>query len=140
MASQATEDDAVAVAEAQELSCVAMGLRSIHPVPDLRSHSDVTRLCLHANQLSSLEGLHALTALRELVVSCNPLPAVGQSLSALANLRVFDATSCRLQTADGFGTLTNLQQLVRHNSCMADVPQTCCLADCSRNTTSQLAL
>jgi Leucine-rich repeat (LRR) protein len=103
---------------AQDVSCLAMGLRSIQTVLELNlvgagALSNLTRLCLHANSISSLDGLDILTSLRELLVSCNPLSTTGQSLSTLVNLRVFDATSCRLHNADGFACLTNLQHLVR---------------------------
>ena len=103
---------------AQDVSCLAMGLRSIQTVLELesvgaRASSSLTRLCLHANAISSLDGLQGLTSLRELLVSCNPLSTTGQSLSTLVNLRLFDATSCQLQNADGFASLINLQHLVR---------------------------
>lgn len=113
----AQQDDEAAT-HVQDVSCVAMGLRSIQTVLDLESigakaPSRLTRLCLHANFISSLEGLQGLTSLRELLVSCNPLSTTGQNLSTLVSLRLFDATSCRLQQADGFACLTNLQHLVR---------------------------
>ena len=78
---------------AQDVSCLAMGLRSIQTVLELesvgaRGTSSFTRLCLHANAISSLDGLQGLTSLRELLVSCNPLSTTGQSLSTLVNLRL----------------------------------------------------
>lgn len=104
---------------AQDVSCLAMGLRSIETVLELESigttaPSRLTRLCLHANSIGSLDGLHVLTSLRELLVSCNPLPTLGRSLSTLVNLRMIDATSCKLQDVDGLSCLSNLQHLVRN--------------------------
>ena len=112
------QQDDEAPPHAQDVSCLAMGLRSMQTVLELesvkaRAPSRLTRLCLHANSICSLDGLQVLTSLRELLVSCNPLLATGQSLSTLVNLRLFDATSCQLQNADGFASLTNLQHLVR---------------------------
>jgi hypothetical protein len=112
------QQDDEAPTHAQDVSCLAMGLRSMQTVLELesigaRAPSTLTRLCLHANSITSLDGLQVLTSLRELLVSCNPLSTTGHSLSALAHLRLFDATSCHLQNADGFASLTNLQHLVR---------------------------
>lgn len=100
------------ISEVHQMSCVAMGLPSISSVPNLSACTNLVRLCLHGNRLSSLEGLSSLAALRELVLSCNAVSALGQSLSALTNLRKLDLTSNALTTADGFGCLDSLQYLV----------------------------
>lgn len=118
-AQQGGQEDDEAPQYARDVSCLAMGLRSIQTVLELDpvgvvAPCKLTRLCLHANAISSLDGLQVLTSLRELLVSCNPLSTIGQSLSTLVHLRVFDATSCRLQNADGFACLTDLQHLVRY--------------------------
>lgn len=99
--------------EGRRYSCAAMGLVSIASVPDLAMIKDLRRLCLHGNRLSSLEGLSHLTALRELVLSSNAVPAIGGTLSGLASLRTLDLTSNLLTAAEGLSGLSALQHLVR---------------------------
>ena len=111
------QHDNEAKQKGQQLSCVAMGLLSIASVPDLESIQHLTKLCLHGNRLSSLEGLGHLTALRELVLSSNALPALGRGLSGLLNLRTLDLTSNALTNVEGLGGLTALQHLVRLCPC-----------------------
>ncbi len=106
-------DEDAASDNGRHLSCVAMGLASIALVPGLAEILDLRTLNLHGNRLSSLEGLGLLTALQELVLSSNALPAIGCSLSGLTNLRCLDLTSNNLTAVDGLSGLAALQHLVR---------------------------
>ncbi len=80
-------DEEQAEQDPERLSRIGLGLTSLTALPELASATNLQSLCLHGNQLTSLSGLHRLSALTELNASSNALPAVGDALHALTNLR-----------------------------------------------------
>ena len=71
----------------ERLSRIGLGLANLAALPELSSATTLQSLCLHGNQLTSLSGLCRLSALTELNASSNALPAVGDALCGLTNLR-----------------------------------------------------
>jgi len=71
----------------ERLSRIGLGLTCLSALPELASATNLQSLCLHGNQLTSLSGLHRLSALTELNASSNALPAVGVALHALTKLQ-----------------------------------------------------
>ena len=79
--------DEEAEQDPERLSRIGLGLTCLSALPELASATKLQSLCLHGNQLTSLSGLHRLSALTELNASSNALLAVGDALQALTNLR-----------------------------------------------------
>ena len=71
----------------ERLSRIGLGLTCLSALPELASATSLQSLCLHGNQLTSLDGLQQLSALTELNASSNALLAVGDALHPLTNLR-----------------------------------------------------
>lgn len=96
----------------QHISYVAMGLQTVPQLPTGVSANLIQRLCLHGNQICSLDGIGGFSALRELVLSSNALSSLGTELAGLQQLRALDVTSNCLTAADGLKGLTSLRRLV----------------------------
>jgi Leucine-rich repeat (LRR) protein len=79
-------NDDVACAS-ERLSRIGLGLTCLAALPELVFATSLQSLCLHGNQLTSLGGLQQLSALTELNVSSNALPALDDALCKLTNLR-----------------------------------------------------
>lgn len=106
-------DDALSLQDHQQLSRVAEGITSIESVPKLVTARGLQSLCLHGNSITRIAGLTHLTALQELVLSCNAISSIGNGLRSLQQLQKLDLTSNRLTSTDGLVQLMALRHLVR---------------------------
>ena len=79
----------------ERLSRIGLGLTCLAALPELASATSLRSLCLHGNQLTSLDGLQRLSPLTELNVSSNALPALGNALCSLTNLRCAALFPCQ---------------------------------------------
>ncbi|GMH35963.1 hypothetical protein BSKO_03831 [Bryopsis sp. KO-2023] len=100
----------------QRLSRVGEGLSSLSRVTgDLVFSVRLTSINLHANNISRIDGLDSLIALRELNLSSNCVTSLS-GLPVLPNLRVLNLASNRIRNLDGLQKLVKLEKLnLAHN-------------------------
>ena len=92
------------------VSRIGAGLTSLSKVVSELKGQDLHTLCLHANSISRIEGLHMLRNLRDLNLSSNHISQMDglQTLTALTKLNL---ASNRLTRVDSLHHLVSLQSL-----------------------------
>ncbi len=93
------------------VSRIGEGLISCLDVPELRSLKSLACLCLHGNNISTIEGLQHLEGLQDLNLSSNCISSLGNSLCGITTLTSINLASNRLQDAAGLEGLVNLTHL-----------------------------
>ncbi len=92
---------------------IGQGLASCSQVPELQQHAaELQSVCFHGNNISRIEGLEKLTALRELNLSSNAITQV-EGLQTLSNLTSLNLASNRLSGA--LGSLAGITSLTHLN-------------------------
>ena len=96
--------------ESSRVSRIGAGLTSLSKVVSELKGQNLHTLCLHANSISRIEGLHMLRDLRDLNLSSNHISQMDglQTLTALTSLNL---ASNRLTRVDNSHHLVSLQSL-----------------------------
>eukprot|EP00873_Tetraselmis_striata_P038843 jgi/Tetstr1/459107/TSEL_004557.t1 len=114
------EPEGAAAGEEEErderVSYIGAGLRSLAELPGYPvALARVTSLCVHGNNVSSLEGVAGLGALTDLNLSSNLLTST-RALAALTRLTKLNLASNQLAEVEGLAGLPSLTSLVlAHN-------------------------
>eukprot|EP00873_Tetraselmis_striata_P007364 jgi/Tetstr1/427628/TSEL_017753.t1 len=100
----------------ERVSYIGAGLRSLAELPGYPvALARVTSLCVHGNNVSSLEGVAGLGALTDLNLSSNLLTST-RALAALTRLTKLNLASNQLAEVEGLAGLPSLTSLVlAHN-------------------------
>ena len=96
--------------ESSHVSRVGAGLKKLQPLALELKGKHVQSLCLHANSISQLSGLHMLDGLTDLNLSSNQLREV-EGLHTLTSLTSLSLSSNRLSALDKLQPLSGLQNL-----------------------------
>lgn len=95
----------------QHVSRIGAGIISLYQVPELQQFLNITSLCLHANNITRIEGLERVGAtLTDLNLSSNALVVI-DGLSGLSNLRSLNLASNKLPDVHGLEGLSSLSSL-----------------------------
>ncbi|BDA41828.1 probable centriolin at N-terminal half [Coccomyxa sp. Obi] len=101
--------------EGGHISKVGEGLQSLKQIVPLLMADNVHSLCLHCNEISKIECLSHLQALRDLNLSANAITNI-EGLQNLRSLRSLNLASNRIQNLNGLQGLSQLQSLnLAHN-------------------------
>ena len=92
------------------ISRVGAGIQSLQPLALELRGTHVQRLCLHANSISKLDGLHMLRGLEDLNLSSNQLRDI-EGLQTLTSLTSLNLASNRLSSLDKLQPLSGLHSL-----------------------------
>jgi Leucine-rich repeat (LRR) protein len=97
------------------VSKVGAGLQSFRIlIPEVKTEN-VRSLCLHGNEISTLDGLEQFTNLVDLNLSANALSEM-EGLQNLRNLRSLNLASNRIQHISGMQGMSQLESLnLAHN-------------------------
>ncbi len=92
------------------MSRIGAGLQTLQPLALELRGTHVQSLCLHANSISRLNGLHMLDGLKDLNLSSNQLREL-EGLQTLTSLTSLNLSSNRLSTLDKLQPLSGLNSL-----------------------------
>lgn len=96
--------------EPDAVSRIGQGLVSCRQVPELYKYHGLRCVCLHGNNITSIDGIQHLTKLQELNLSSNSITNI-QNLHGLVNLTSLNLASNKLQAISGLDGLSNLTHL-----------------------------
>ena len=101
--------------EGGHISKVGAGLQSLQEIVPLLTADNVHTLCLHCNEISKIECLSHLQALKDLNLSANAITDI-EGLQNLRSLKSLNLASNRIQSLTGLQGLGQLQSLnLAHN-------------------------
>ncbi len=101
--------------EGGHISKVGAGLQSLKQIIPLLMADNVHSLCLHCNEISKIECLSHLQALKDLNLSANAITDI-EGLQNLRSLTSLNLASNRIQVLNGLQGLGHLQSLnLAHN-------------------------
>ena len=92
------------------ISRIGAGIQNLKRFVSGLSSRHVQTLCLHANQISRIEGLQVLQGLREANLSSNAITRL-EGLQALTALSSLNVASNRLSSIDNLERLPSLEHL-----------------------------
>ena len=92
------------------VSQMGAGIRSLKQFVSSVSSRHIQTLCMHANQISRIEGLHGLPGLREANLSSNAISRL-EGLQALTALSSLNVATNRISSIDNLERLPSLEHL-----------------------------